>query len=99
MKIKKKCKLKSTGRLKHFKSFGWLGMVAYRLRGDRTIRHHLETGKYVQTRGEIYELIPGLEVQDLFISSTVKRSRVKNIPDGCICLPQNHEKEDAMQEE
>lgn len=88
MKVKKASKLKSAGRIKYYKTFGWLGHVAYRLRGDSVIRKYLETGKYVQTYGEVYELIPGhkLLVKDIFISSTVKRSRVKNKRDGCICV-------------
>lgn len=98
MNVKKKSKLKSAGRMRHYKSFGWLGHIAYRLRGDNVIRHYLSTGKYIQTTGEIYELIPGFEVQDLFISSTVKRSRVKDIPDGCVCLPRKREEDDPMQE-
>lgn len=96
MKVKKQSKLKSEGRIRYYKSFGWLGHVAYRLRGDSTIRHYLKTGKYIQTTGKIYELLPGFEVQELFISSTVKRSRVKNIPDGCLCLPRNKEEEEQQ---
>lgn len=98
MKIKKQSKNKSAGRFKHYKSYGWLASVVYRLRGDNVIRHYLKTGKYIQTMGEPYELIPGFEVQDLFIKSTVKRSRVKNIPDGCLCLPRGEIESDPMQE-
>ncbi|XKX17413.1 hypothetical protein MVUOKPPV_CDS0016 [Klebsiella phage phi1_175008] len=85
MNVKKKSKIKSLGRYKHYKSFGWLARVAYRLRGDKTIRHYLATGKYVRTESaEAYELVPGsgMLFKDLFISSKVRRSRVKNIPDG-----------------
>lgn len=86
MKVKKKAKLKSSGRIQYYKTFGWLGTIAYRLRGDLVIRKFLETGKYVRTEGEAYLLMERLWVRDLFITSKVKRSRVKNIPDGCRCL-------------
>lgn len=95
MNVRKQSKLKSAGRIRHYKRFGWLGPIAYRLRGDNTIRHYLKTGKYIQTRGETYELIPGfgMYVQDLLISSTVKRSRVKNMPDGCVVVHIDEEEE------
>lgn len=89
MKVKKSCKLKSAGRIKHYKAFGWLGPLAYRLRGDSVIRKFLETGKYVRTEGEPYLLVDRLWVRDLFITSKVKRSRIKNIPDGCVCLSES----------
>ena len=43
------------------------------------------TGKYVRTESEeAYELVPGsgMLFKDLFITSKVRRSRVKNVPDG-----------------
>ncbi|UYL04667.1 hypothetical protein EBOKLHFM_00047 [Klebsiella phage KP13-26] len=85
MNVKKQSKIKSLGRYKHYKSFGWLARVVYRLRGDKTIRHYLATGKYVRTESEeAYELVPGsgMLFKDLFITSKVRRSRVKNVPDG-----------------
>ena len=39
MNVKKQSKIKSLGRYKHYKSFGWLARVVYRLHGDKTIRH------------------------------------------------------------
>lgn len=94
MNVKKRCKLKSTNRLKHYQSFGWLKSVVYRLRNDKIIRHYLKTGKYVKITSEVaYELFPGrgLWVKDLFITSKVKRSRIKNIPNGCVCVGRNYE--------
>lgn len=98
MKIKKQSKKKSAGRFKHYKSYGWLASVVYRLRGDSVVLHYLKTGKYIQTMGKPYELIPGFKVQDLFITSKVKRSRVKNIRDGCVFLPRDEDESDPMQE-
>lgn len=83
MNTKKRCKLKSQGRYSHYKKFGWLAKIAYRLRGDKTIRHYLKTGKYIQIEApEPYELVPGMWFKDLFITSKVRKSRIKNIPDG-----------------
>lgn len=94
MNVKKRCKLKSANRLRHYQSFGWLKSVVYRLRNDKIIRHYLKTGKYVRiTSGSAYELFPGggCCVKDLFITSKVKRSRIKNIPDGCVYVGRNYE--------
>lgn len=91
MNNKKRAKLKSLGRYKYYKSFGWLGVIAYRLRGDATLRKYLASGKYVQKVGGVpYELsgIPGFWVRDLFISSVVRKSRVKNIYNGCQHIPE-----------
>lgn len=86
MNNKKRSKLKSAGRYNHYKSYGWLARVVYRLRSDKTIRHYLATGKYERNlSGVPYELLEGegFWVMDLVISSTVRKSRVKNIPYGC----------------
>lgn len=83
MNTKKRCKLKSQGRYNHYKKFGWLAKIAYRLRGDKTIHHYLKTGKYIQIESlEAYELVPRAWFKDLFVTSKVRKSRVKNIPDG-----------------
>lgn len=86
MNNRKRAKLKSAGRYAHYKSFGWLARVAYRLRGDKAIRKFVASGKYVREMGATpYQLIEGHDmwVMDVFISSTVRKSRVKNIRDGC----------------
>lgn len=98
MKIKKQSKKKSAGRFKHYKSYGPWRQIVYRLRGNKILQHYLKTGKYIERMGEPYELIPGFKVQDLFITSTVKRSRVKNIRNGCMYLPGQHDEIDPMQE-
>lgn len=92
MNIKSKCKTKSQCRYNHYKSFGWLGRIAYRLRGDKQIRKFLSTGKYMKVYGKTpYKLVEDRDfyVVDQFISSTIKRSRVKMKPDGCIYIPKS----------
>lgn len=89
MNIKSKCKNKSQCRYNHYKSFGWLGRIAYRLRGDRQIRKYLASGKYKREYGNTpYKLVEDRDfyVVDQFISSTIKRSRIKMKPDGCLCI-------------
>ena len=89
MSIKSKCKNKSQCRYNYYKSFGWLGRIAYRLRGDKQIRKYLSTGKYKRVTSDVpYQLSEDVDlyVVDQFISSTIKRSRVKMKPDGCLCI-------------
>lgn len=85
MKIKKLCKNKSEGRYQHYKSYGWLARIVYRLRGEDQIQHYLNTGKYIKTYGEPYMFLERVQlmVRDIYISSPVKRSRIKNIHWGC----------------
>lgn len=92
MNNKKRSKLKSAVRYKYYKSFGWLGRLAYRMRGDQVIRKFIASGKYVRELGGApYEFIEGHNfwMMDLFISSKVRKSRVKNIPYGCQHITQD----------
>lgn len=92
MNMKKRSKLKSAAHYNHYKKFGWMAIIASRLNrlgADAAARRYLKSGKYVEHEVSApYELMEGsgLWVVDICISSTVKKSRVKNIPTGCICV-------------
>jgi len=79
--IRKTAKIKLKRTLKHYNKYGWLKQVVYRLRHDKAVR------KYIRTFGEVWEIREGMFMQDMFYSSRVKRSRVKNVPDGSMYVP------------
>lgn len=76
MNNKKRCKLKSGRRFKNFVRCFESNHTSSRL--SQLIKY-IKTGKYfTSTPHEAYELYPSEWVKDVFITSKIRRSRIKN---------------------
>lgn len=83
MNIKKRNRIKHGRRFKAYMNLGWLRKMAYREKHSLVVRGFIQSGKYFETLGEPYILLDWFRVSDIFISSTVKMSRVKMKRNGC----------------